>query len=237
MRLAVCDDEEYASDQLVGMLRKCPRSSTADIDVFDDFSLLRNRISDGVQYQAVFMDIELKKEKTGIDFAAEICRIDPYVPVVFVTGYAEFSQDIFLKEINLGGFLIKPADQSKIDALAEVLAWKWKESERRVLDVISSRKALKIPIRHILYIESSLHQCLIHTDRETIKCSEKLGDISRRVPKNFRLCHKSYLVNMDRVYKLEMNRVCLDSGEMLPVSRAQNAGFTEDFFRYIGEKK
>ena len=236
MQIAVCDDDKREAEQLAVLIGRCPQYKEIPADIYDSFSRLLRNIKSGKKYDVVFMDIEWKMEDTGIDFASMLYAAEPNAQIVFATGYAKYSQDIFSKKINLAGFLIKPVDQEKLNELAEVIEKKRELRSSRILNIISDRKSLKIPADRILYIESNLHQCLIHTDKESIKCSEKLTEILKRLPENFQMSHKSYLINMDRIYKMEGNTVYLDNGECLPISRAQNSKFTEKFFRYIGEK-
>lgn len=108
---------------------------------------------------------------------------------------------------------------------------------RRVLEITSARKTTCVPVSRIIYIESDMHQCLIHTDLESLKCCEKLNSIFQRMPDNFSLCHKSYLVNMDRIYKLEGSKTVLENGDRIPISRARYEEFRKEFFSYIEKKE
>lgn len=236
MKTAVCDDEKLAAEQMARLIGNCPQCQEVESDVYTDFGLLLQTVKKGRKYDIVFMDIEWNAGKTGIDYAEELFKADMEIQIVFITAYAEFSQDVFLRRINLGGLLLKPVEQEKLNYLSEILECRRKKYEARVLNVLSDRKSLKVAIDWILYIESNLHQCLIHTNQENIRCSEKITELIKRMPTNFQLCHKSFLVNMDRIYKLEKGKVCLDNGEYLTISRAQSEKFMESFFIYIGKK-
>ena len=236
MQIAICDDDRSAAEQLAILIPECSKFSNVRADIYEDFPSLIEGIHKGIKYAVVFMDIEWKIEKTGIDFASELFTEDNEIQVVFVTNFSEYSQDIFLSKLNLGGFLIKPVDLKKLNELSVILDKKRILRKGQVLCVTSGRKDLKIFTGRILYIESNLHQCLIHTNKEIIKCNEKLNEILKRLPENFKVCHKSYLVNLERVYKLDGRTVYLDNGESLSVSRALHKCFAEEYFSYLGDK-
>ncbi|XOB63077.1 response regulator transcription factor [Campylobacterota bacterium DY0563] len=61
----------------------------------------------------ILLDIELKSEKNGFDISKKVREINPYIPIVFLTGLDE--KDVILDAINsnINGYIIKPLSINK----------------------------------------------------------------------------------------------------------------------------
>ena len=70
MRVAVCDDLKESLDQIEELLKQVPYIEK--IDTFIDMGFFYDEIKDGKYYDVIFMDIDWKQEKTGIDFLKDI---------------------------------------------------------------------------------------------------------------------------------------------------------------------
>lgn len=85
-------------------------------------------------------------------------------------------------------------------------------------------KTVRIPYRQIMYLESRLHQVVVHTAREQDVCvfAAVLDDVAKVLPgEAFFRCHQSFLVNIDSISQLDRtNRnLILNNGEALAVSK------------------
>lgn len=234
MKAAICDDELLSAEQLRDIL--LGNHSYGAVEIYQDPDSFAEEIRNGDRFDIVFMDIEWEREENGIDFASELYQIAPGMLIVFVTGYVKYSQNIFLKPLNLGGFLIKPVEQRDFDSLTEVLAEKLKK-EKDTLLLKSGRKSIAIPLRKILYLESERHHTYICTDDDRIQCPERLSELTEKLPDRFEQCHKSYVVNMDAIYRMDGNRITLHNGDQIWISRSREQDFRDRYFHYIGEKK
>lgn len=97
---------------------------------------------------------------------------------------------------------------------------------------------LRVQLKEILYLESDRHEIRVHTQShaktadfltvETLaQCEEKLRGFG------FARIHKSYLVNLYHVAKLEKERLTLDCGRQLYISRHRYAEVKLQFENYI----
>ena len=85
-------------------------------------------------------------------------------------------------------------------------------------------KSVRIPYRQILYLESRLHQVIVHTVRPQDVCAfaAVLDDVERALPEEtFFRCHQSFLVNIDSIYQLDRTgrNLILSNGETLGISK------------------
>ena len=86
----------------------------------------------------------------------------------------------------------------------------------------------------ILYIESRARTATVHTIDGAHLCYEKLSDLASRLPGQFILTHKSFLVNMDRIRRIEREQIILDTDMEIPISKARYGDVRGCYFRYVG---
>ena len=213
MRVAICDDESIAVEMLHDQLKEIK-----DISHIRTFLSSRDFLSvveGGERFDIVFMDIDWKEEeRTGIDFAADLLKVSPLTQIIYVTGYNDrFSQQIFLKKAKENMVL----------------------QEEEKLVVKGNGIIHAIPYQEISYFESTGRKLVIFTIHNRIEIYEKLNDLRKRLPNGFLHCHKSFLVNMNHIRRIDKNYILLKNGSEIPISRAKYAETREQYFRYMGE--
>lgn len=234
MRIAVCDDERSCTEQVQNILKK--NEIEISCQVFTRPEALLDAVEQGRIFDVVFMDIDWSEKRNGIDFASELVSLSPFTQIIFITGYNDkFSQQIFLKNVNLCGYLIKPVDEKVLSFLLNKAIENQKKISVGKLLIQTKNNIFAIPHYEIVYIESQAHQLLIHTIKETISAYGKLADIMKQLPDSFLSCHKSYLINLDKISRLEERTVILENGDELPISKSQYADFRKKFFDYLGK--
>jgi len=233
MNFAICDDQQDALEHTVKQVGSVGFQS--EVTSFLDISDLFIKIKDGVFFDAVLMDIEWDGEQKGIDFAMEIFKLSPKTKIVFVTGYPErYSQQIFLKNTNLRGFISKPIESGVLLKTLEKIKDEAIQEENRKLVLKFSGSVVAIDPDDIIYIESRRNTATVHTTNTQHLCYEKLDDLGKRLPGHFILTHKSFLVNMERVWRIERERVILEMGMEIPISKSRYNELYDSYFRYIG---
>lgn len=234
MRLAVCDDEKAAAEMLSGRINSL--SEYHQIRIFTSIQRFQEAIDDGEQFDVILMDIDWKQENDGIDYAEELERISPSAQIIYVTGYNErYSQKIFLKPSNLCGYLVKPVEADLLAKLLQKAGETIERLEQEKLLVQQKGIVHAVPLRNICYLESMRHQIVIHTVQEEIICYDQIENIKKRLSSAFLQCHKSFVVNMNYIRRIDKNRILLQTGEEIPISKARYADTRTAYFRYMGE--
>ena len=72
---------------------------------------------------------------------------------------------------------------------------------------------------HIWYVESNRRILRIHAGDEVMRTYGKLTEFMGLMPRHFFQCHKSFLVNLAMVERLEHDCLVLTNGETVPVSQ------------------
>lgn len=234
MEIAVCDDNKCFLEGFEKELRKIPLIDA--IFSFSDYNSFLFSIDHGRRYDAVLLDIDWERERTGLDIAEELYRLSPGSKIIYVTGNSDrFSQRIFLHKANLSGFLIKPVDFDLLYANLKMVADEIPFQEQPTLVLRRQGAPLSIPLREIFYIESQGHTVHIHTVNETIAVYGRLENLIKTLPEGFHRCHKSYIVNMNYIRRFQSADVLLKNGETVPVSRARQIETREAYFTYMSQ--
>ena len=234
MIVAICDDDELQVEVL-----KCYANESDFIDrveVFDSVEKLLFGIEEGRKYDVLLMDIEWKQKENGIDYAIKLNELRPECQVIFFSNYTKYSQDIFKEKINLCGFLLKPVDQTHFDEMINRAEQRKLEATKKQLAIRNRNVTYTFFVHQIIYIESVGHRVIVHADREDIECYESLSNLAERLKCNFAQCHKSYLVNMDRIKRIVGDAVIFDNEQEVNMSRLKAKEFQQIYFDYLEEK-
>lgn len=158
-----------------------------------------------------YVDINLKNE-SGLDFALEIRKMERYrlTWIIFVTIYKEFVLSAF-KKIHCYDYILKPYNKENIqrmtrfllsDSCAQVAATDIME---KFIIVPIKNIQVKIFINEIIFVEVFIRTSIIHTIRGSFTIDylslKKLNSMIK--DKNILQSHRSYLVNMKYVSKIE----------------------------------
>ena len=231
MHIAVCDDEKNCLDNMEQLLKSYPGISRTEY--YQKLEDLSAALKSGITYDLILMDIEWNQStENGIQFAAQYNLLSPQTQFIFVTAYNDkFSQKIFWETINLCGYLVKPVQKENLEKLLDKVREKNFSSE--ALMVQHGGTTEKIPSSQIRYLESKAHQIVIHTLSGEVTIYEKLDVYEKRLHKDFVRIHKSFLVNMRYIRRIEMKEVTMQDGTVLPVSKARYSASRDKYFRFM----
>ncbi|MGT2729272.1 LytTR family transcriptional regulator DNA-binding domain-containing protein [Streptococcus phocae subsp. salmonis] len=198
------------------------------LEAFANPQKLINGIQERGDHQLYFLDIEIRNEsRRGLELAAEIRQKDPNAVIVFVTTHSEFAPISFKYKVSALDFIDKAIDSRQFKEQIE-------ECIRYTYDMMSSRESqdmflfetpqtrLKLPYKDILYFATATtpHKVCLWTQTERLEFYGNLSDIKAVAPKLF-LCHRSYLVNLDNVVRIDKSKqlVYFENGDSCMVSR------------------
>jgi len=233
MEIAICDDINPILKEIEEQVKSLGIAD--NVYAFSNLDTFLFSIDGGKRYDAVLMDIEWGEKAAGIDVAAELYRLCPETKIIYVTGHIELSQHIFLNRSNLSGFLSKPIDIGLLQANLQKIADTLPYAEQPSLVLRQKGAPISIPFRDIFFIESQGQTVEIHTTEETITVYESLENIMRSLPMEFFQCHKSYIVNMSKIRRIQSGDIHLKNGERVPVSRAKINATKEAYVSFMGQ--
>lgn len=224
MRILICDDDERALNSLKEMTEDILKQHMGQNDIYVEtfvtsYDLTEYLEEKGAYVDAVILDIELNDADgiNGIDLAARIQSEYSYIHIIFCTGYLKYSENVF--RVNPLYSIYKPVTLERLENVIEKLI---KEAERKRTKYITIKLYKKI--QHIMtdtikYAEINDRHVNIYTDIGMYEAIESIDKIGERLGINFIRCHKSYIINLDKMRKLEQNKMILEDGTEVAVSR------------------
>lgn len=217
MKYFICDDNILFAEDLARRIAGIDNS--ANLGVYSTLAALLFHLEEGERADAVFLDI-VNADGNGLSAAERIRRIDPSIRIVFVTGYAEdYSQAIFDCPVGCepAAFLAKPVDDKYLRAAISKLKSAEKH-ESVFIPVGSSRSTSYIDAGSILYIVSERRQMHIFTEGGEEWCYCRVEDMMKLLPENFCRCHRSYIINLDKILRINnWSHVVMKNGCDIPV--------------------
>lgn len=169
------------------------------------------KISNNVHIDLFFIDVSLKNS-SGLELALDLRKISRYEFgwMVFLTTHVEYLTQAF-KQAHCYDYIVKPYDKDEIISMikkfiAHVKNNSVQEKERKSVFLdLKSGVSMKFYIDEIIFIESSMRTCIVHTIRD----SYTLKKISLKKILNLIDCdyiiqsHKSFLVNIKYISRIE----------------------------------
>lgn len=174
-------------------------------------------VSDFAKYRpdVVFVDIDLKGE-SGLECAKVLTELNPKLKVIFATAHSEYMANAF--EIYAFDYLVKPFNVERVVKTLSRIKYSAEEenaAKEEAAVVQSERYSDKLMIKgkeqvvfvdkkDIIFVERSDNATSIVTEEETYKTSVSLSSIEEKLnAAEFMRCHKSYIINISRISKIE----------------------------------
>lgn len=232
LNIVICDDDknilQYLKVKIENILEQ-----DCQIETFENgYDVIEYINHDENKVDIIFMDIDLK-EHIGIDIVKEIQKNLNHIKIIFMTGYAAYVEDIF--EVETLYYLAKPINEEKLKKALNKAVESIKKDKEEILNIKIKKQVISINLSDVNYIESHLRTIIIHCGKVKKTIYKKLDEIEEILPANFIRCHQSYIVNMDKVNILTINKFILKNGEKVPVSQSKYKYTKEEFLNYLGE--
>lgn len=160
-----------------------------------------------------FVDIDLNGDN-GLECAKIMTELNPKLKVIFATAHSEYMANAF--EIYAFDYLVKPfnvervvktlsrirGEETAVNVGEESVAQPEQYSDK--LMIKGKDQVTFVDKKDIIFIERSDNATNIVTKDETYKTSVSLGGIEEKLnPAEFMRCHKSYIVNISMISKIE----------------------------------
>lgn len=233
MKLAICDDEELCIESIQRVLTGI--TEVKNCHFYNSIDILIKDMEEGSNYDVILMDIEWKGDsRNGIQYAARINKKYPKIQIIFMTFYNEqFSQQIFWEPVNLCGYLVKPIIKDNFVKLLRKAQENIQNKSKQTLTVSYKGRLETIPYDAILYVESKGHQLFIVKQDAIITIYDKLDIYEKDMNTEFVRIHKSFLVNMSYIKRMDRKEVMLQNDVILPVSKSMYSLAKDKYFEYM----
>lgn len=232
-KIAVCDDEMYFLELATDIIDDY--FSGEDLSVFTynnkaDFDKVFNADSDF--FDIIIIDIKMP-DISGIDFAKCIREKNTLVRIIFLTNYIEYATDVY--EADHTYFVIKN-DAIKMLPIAinkAISQLDSMENDFIVVNTIHSGRVV-IKIKDIIYAERQLRDTVLYTVSGREITSDNLDSVDNQLSnKHFCRIHRSYLINLNHIKRLNGNYVIMSNSDTIHITRNYVKKFKEVYVEFM----
>lgn len=231
--IAICDDDtEFLYEFKKIIFNDNPFDGNYHIDLFTSGIDLLNNIEH--PYDIFFLDIQMP-ELDGQKTSMKLREVDKNALLIFTTAVATPVPTVF--KVNPFRYFVKPIDIATISLeLSEI--WKETIARKETIFLNCTDGVFAIKISSIVYLAINHKYVDIVTDTRTLKSNDKLSNLATHLTHlGFAFSHKSYLVNLNRIFSIQKYTINLDNGTRIPISQPKAKKFKEEFISYAKFKK
>ena len=236
IRIACCDDEKQQLELYKTMFTNIEMRQDIKLNVEYFLSgnfMLERFQSEKNPFDLVYLDMDMA-EKSGLDLAKEIRQnYHSDCLILFLTNYPKYMQNSF--DVRAFQYMIKPVQfdefEKKFNAARKYLE---KDDKNRVVLKIDEDNVVFFT-NEIYYIEKekSSKQFLVYLEDKCVVAKGVLSAIENQLlEQHFMRTHRSYLVNMKHIRRIQKNDLVLSNGNLVPISRRKEKELKQQFMRY-----
>ena len=234
MRICICDDDRAVHAQLRRLLREAdPQGESAAMSLYTGEELVEAYQTDK-PFDLVFLDMEMGAFN-GIEAAKAVRLADPDVMIVFVSSHRQYVFDAF--PVGALHYLLKPVQPEEFAAVCRRAEMRFRDLHA-VVYLRYKDNRFAVPVRQILYVEGARRHVFFHTTDGVLETVGKIGDYASVLVQNgFAAPHASFLVNMDRIERIEGDRIVLENGETVFCSVRRRMDMLRAYDHFLGNRK
>ncbi len=201
LKFALCDDNENILDKLEKMLESIFTKNNFDASVVFTSSTTKtmlNFVSDN-KVDVIMLDINLKSDKTGLQLAEAIRKVNKDAYIVFTTGHLEYAMLAY--KFKTFDYLAKPITYDRLEETVIRLFEDVNGQPKRYIKI--DNKNTIIDASEIQYIKRDGMKLIFHTPSRNYDTYSSFAKIENTLPNNYRRCHKSYIANLSQIKDVE----------------------------------
>ena len=205
LNFVVCDDNMHILDKISKILESIFIEHNFDANIIfkttsanDVLSYIQNNYN---KIDVLLLDINLKSEVSGLDIAKNLRKYNKNTYIIFTTGHLEYVMMAYkYKTFN---YLPKPITFEKIEETVIRLFNDISNNSNKYLKLVS--KNMLINEDDIYYIKKDGMRAIFISPDQTYEIYNSFSKIQNSLPSNFIRCHKSYIVNINKISDIRIN--------------------------------
>ena len=157
------------------------------------------------QFDVVILDIDLKCDISGLNLADKIRKKNKKAYIMFTTAHLEYSMLAY--KFKTFDFIAKPLTSERLE-----------ETILRLYDDIYTESSgfFKLNKKNsflknddIFFIQKEGKKAVFKTKSKDYEITSSFSNILNQLPNNFVRCHKSYIVNLDKISSIQANNIII----------------------------
>lgn len=229
LSFVLCDDSQAAIKKLSKMLESILIENNLDGQIVfstqNPSELLR--YVKGNPVNVVILDIDLNNDISGLKIAETIRKRDKSIYIIFITGHLEYG--LMAYRYKTFDYIAKPLT---IERLQETILRLYEDaSDDNPKYIRLDNNKTIIPENSVKYIQKDGMKLVFATDTRTYEVYNSFNKVAPMLPKQFVRCHKSYIVNLDKINDINFttNTISFNDNEKCYIGPKYKNNFKEVF--------
>lgn len=216
MKIAICEDETQACQELKAMME----ASGREVTLYSDAQSLLADWERGTRFDVIFTDVVMEDQHAGMDLCGRLSA-EGKVFLIIVTNYIEYAPEGYRNGVFR--YLMKPVSEEELNQVFADVEKEIRKSGKFVVDALDGERV--ISGEDILYVEVHGRYLDIYLRDErgaetAVVLMQSLKEFAANLPKGgFSRINRNQLVNLERITVVRQGSLVMDSGTTLPVSR------------------
>lgn len=201
LNFVICDDNVNLLQRLEKMLETIFLEHNYDASVVfksDNADDILNYI-DNNPTDALFLDIHLKSDKSGLELADEIRKRKNNAYLIFTTGHLEYAMVAY--KYKTFDYLSKPIVYERLEDTITRLFEDANQLTKKYIKI--DNKNTMIDESKIQYIKKDGMKLVFHTSSRDYNTYSSFNKFQPILPDTYIRCHKSYIANLNQIKNVE----------------------------------
>lgn len=223
LRIAICDDTPAHAEQLGRALRAFGEEGGVRVECtcYAGFAELERALEKDVDAYRLLV---LETRVGDADGVATACRLRAKgccAEILFFTGDEGRALEAYAAYPM--GYIVKPASRNELRDAFRFVAMRHEKKPSIILNGMGGKRN-GFAADDIIYIEVFRTELDVHTAKGNSTCVGALGEVFGRLPKDqFYRSHRSFIVNLKRIRRMEKYRFVMDNGEFVTIAKNRYA--------------
>ena len=236
VNIAICDDDvDHISyiTELLSTYRKEMMISLRWTSFSSGFALLA-ALDQGEVYDAVLLDICMN-DMNGMEVAKHIRAMGSTMHILFLTSSPLFAVESYCVEAT--DYLLKPIKKERLyQSLHRLVSRMSATAEQGIVIKDSDGRITRVFWNQLMYLEAMGHYVVFyHANGTTTKTLLSLSALMEQIPVSgdFIQSHRSYIVNLRYVHRVEKRALVMLNGTQLPLPKSRYQQISDRFHDII----
>lgn len=230
----IFDEDRRELEQMSGLIRCEPWFHSCTVKLFQERgSLLEHARRHPNEGDLVFFSLTHGRREE-LETMAELSRIVPQIgKVLLINQRQQFEMEC---QVEHDSILLKPAKRAALRRAFFTALRRRQNGDQLSFPVKTRNGMYQVYHKEIFYLEKELRQIHLYLESGEVLCYGTFQDLEGYLTSSFYQCHQSYIVNLDKVVKLEQRRFYLENGQCLIISQSRYHQAREYYLDYLHSK-
>ena len=237
IHFVICEDNPSTGSIIKGFISEYTPLKSLDCRIY----LFQNQFDKVIEFaqanvghtNVFFLDIILNQESlSGFTLARQIRKKDIMAYIIFISSHPEFSLKILQYKLRALDYIYKHDENFQkrifecIDIVLDETTRMEDEDSAQLITLKGANSIHSVRLNDIMYIETRPGSRLLHCtlkDGAVLAFHDTLKNVIKSLDGHFYRCHRSYIVNIRQIRKLENKKqyysVTMNDGKVCDISK------------------